>query len=407
MVVVIIGGGAAGFLSAITCASTYKNVQVIILEKSDHVLSKVRVSGGGRCNVTNACPTIDQFVLNYPRGGDFLAKAFKYFNNKDLINWFKKRNVNLKTEDDGRVFPVSDNSQTIIDCLQSEASRLNIQVRTKSNVRSVQKKGTSFIISLQNSEAIICDRIIITSGGYPNQQQYTWIHDTGLNIVEPVPSLFTFNIPTSPLQSLMGISQVSEVKITKSDYSYKGPLLITHWGLSGPSVLKLSAFAARRLSELKYNFDIQICWIQNSSNDSEKELKLIRENNPKKLVRNVIPFALPKRLWELFCDIAEIRPFENWAELGNKKLQILHGLIVKQVLHVSGKTTFKEEFVTCGGINLNDINPDTMESKHMPGLFAAGEVLDIDGITGGFNFQAAWTTGYIAGSNVLSEVSLN
>ncbi|MBC7450320.1 MAG: NAD(P)/FAD-dependent oxidoreductase [Cytophagales bacterium] len=399
MVVVIIGGGAAGFFSAITCASLNKNAQVIILEKSDKVLSKVRVSGGGRCNVTNACSSIETFASHYPRGKELLLSAFKVFSNKDTIEWFKKRRVSLKAEDDGRMFPVTDSSQTIIDCLLSEASLLKINIRTKSTVRSIHKKEHLFHIGIQNADSLIADKVIVASGGYPQLQQYSWIKDLGLSIVEPVPSLFTFNIPSSPLKDLMGVSQFSEVSISKTNYSYQGPLLITHWGLSGPAILKLSAFAARQLAEKKYEFDINVRWASEGITVSENELKKIREANPKKLVRNVIPFSLPKRLWELFCDQAEIRAHENWAELGNKKLQVLFALLSKQSLHVSGKTTFKEEFVTCGGISLTDINPSTMEALYVPGLYLAGEALDIDGITGGFNFQAAWTTGYIAGKH--------
>jgi len=399
MVIAVIGGGAAGFFSAITCASVNTGAKVIILEKSDKVLSKVRVSGGGRCNVTNACSNLDEFVSNYPRGKELLTEAFKIFNNKDVIDWFKKRHVELKTEQDGRVFPITDNSQTIIDCLLREASRLNVAIRTKSTVRSIAKNEHSFQIGIQNEAPLQCDRVIIASGGYPQRSQYNWIHELGLSIVDPVPSLFTFNIPESPLKELMGVSQLSEIRIAKTPFSYQGPLLITHWGLSGPAILKLSAFAARELAEATYDFTVHVNWAINMVDFSEKELKRIRENNPKKLVRNVIPFSLPKRLWELFCDVAEIRAFENWAELGNKKLQVLYNLIVKQTLHVSGKTTFKEEFVTCGGVSLNEINIHTMESQKQAGLFFAGEALDIDGITGGFNFQAAWTTGYIAGTN--------
>lgn len=399
MVIVIVGGGAAGFFSAITCASMNPHAQVIILEKSDKVLSKVRISGGGRCNVTNACTSIELFAAHYPRGRELLLQAFQVFSNTDTIDWFKKRKVALKTEQDGRMFPVTDQSQTIIDCLLSEASKLGIGIRMKSAVRSIQKKEQYFLIETQFGDPLHADRVIIACGGYPQLQQYSWIKDLGHSIIDPVPSLFTFNIPGSPLKDLMGVSQLSKVSIATTSYSHQGPVLITHWGLSGPAVLKLSAFAARELAEKKYDFDIQIHWASEEQNISEAALKTIRESNPKKLVRNVIPFALPKRLWEFFCEQAEIRQHENWAELGNKKLQLLYKMISKQRLHVSGKTTFKEEFVTCGGIALSEINPSTMQSIHLPGLFFAGEALDIDGITGGFNFQAAWTTGYIAGKH--------
>jgi len=399
MIVVVVGGGAAGFFSAITCAANNKKAQVIILEKTDKVLSKVRVSGGGRCNVTNACEPNEAFASNYPRGGLFLLKAFNTFNNKDTITWFNKRNVKLKTEPDGRMFPVTDNSQTIIDCLLSEASKYGIEVRTRSAVQSIKQSNNSYTITTIGNTTIIADRVIVASGGHPQLHQYNWLKEIGLTIEAPIPSLFTFNIPSSPIKNLMGVSQPAQVSINKTSYSYKGPLLITHWGISGPAVLKLSAFAAKELEIKKYIFDIEINWLAEQPEISENDLKNIREQHTKKLVRNVIPFNLPKRLWELFCDQAEVREFENWAELGNKKLQLLFSLIKKYPLSASGKTTFKEEFVTCGGIALSNINEQTLESVHLKGMFFAGEALDIDGITGGFNFQAAWTTGFIAGKN--------
>ncbi len=399
MNVVIVGGGAAGFFSAITCAANNKTAKVTIIEKTDKLLSKVRVSGGGRCNVTNACDTSEEFVKHYPRGGELLRTAFTVFSNKDTIAWFSKRSVKLKTEPDGRIFPVSDNSQTIIDCLLAEASKYRIEIKTKFNVQSIKKTGASFILTSAEQLSITADKVIIASGGYPQIHQYNWLKEFGLSIVEPVPSLFTFNIPSSPIKTLMGVSQQAEVSIKQTSYTYKGPLLITHWGISGPAVLKLSAFAARDLALKKYNFDIHINWLGDTPNVSETDLKNIREQHAKKLVHNVIPFALPKRLWEVFCNQAEIREFENWAELGNKKLLLLFSFIKKYPLTAAGKTTFKEEFVTCGGVSLENIHHKTFESIHIPGLYFAGEALDIDGITGGFNFQAAWTTGYIAGMN--------
>lgn len=399
MIVVVIGGGAAGFFSAISCASANKNAQVIIVEKTDKLLSKVRVSGGGRCNVTNACESIEQFLEHYPRGKEILADAFKTFNNKDTIKWFESRNVKLKTESDGRIFPISDNSQTIIDCLISESIKYKIQIHTKFSVQSILRKDLKFEIYSSGNNPIIADKVIVATGGYPQKHQYNWLNQLGLTIEDPVPSLFTFNIPTSPFKDLMGVSHPASIAVSKTNYSYQGPLLITHWGLSGPAILKLSAFAARELANKNYKFEIQINWLGETSSMTENDLKNIREQNSKKLVRNVIPFSLPKRLWELFCNQAEIREFENWAELGNKKLLLLFSFIKKYSLSVSGKTTFKEEFVTCGGVSLSNINKKTLEATQIKGLYFAGEALDIDGITGGFNFQAAWTTGFIAGKN--------
>jgi len=399
MNVVVIGGGAAGFFSALTCASTNKKTKVVILEKTDKLLAKVRVSGGGRCNVTNACASIEEFASNYPRGSELLLEAFNVFNNKDTIEWFKKRNVNLKTEADGRIFPITDNSQTIVDCLINEAIKLNIEIRTKYAVQSIKKDGDKFHILSSNNIEIIADRVIIASGGYPQLSQYDWLRKLSLTIETPVPSLFTFNIPSSPLKELMGISQIAEITIQNTSYKYQGPLLITHWGISGPAVLKLSAFAARDLEAKKYEFGVHINWLAENNSITENALKDIRTNNGKKLVRNVIPFNLPKRLWEQFCNQAEVREFENWAELGNKKLQTLFSYMKKYPLSAKGKTTFKEEFVTSGGIALSNINPSTLEAIQTNGLYFAGEALNIDGITGGFNFQAAWTTGFIAGTH--------
>ena len=399
MNVIVIGGGAAGFFSAITCASTNKKANVVILEKTDKLLAKVRISGGGRCNVTNACESVTEFASNYPRGGELLLNAFNIFDNKDTIEWFKKRNVKLKAEADGRMFPMTDNSQTIVDCLIHEAIKLNIEIKTKFSVQSIEKIGDKFqLISLNNIE-IIADRVIIAIGGYPQLSQYDWLKKLNLKIETPVPSLFTFNIPSSPLKDLMGISQISEVAIKNTSYKYQGPLLITHWGISGPAVLKLSSFAARELEAQKYEFDLQINWLPDNNSITENTLKDIRTNNGKKLVRNVIPFNLPKRLWEQFCNQAGVREFENWAELGNKKLQTLFSYMKKYPLHAKGKTTFKEEFVTSGGIALSNINHTTLEAIQTKGLYFAGEALNIDGITGGFNFQAAWTTGFIAGTH--------
>lgn len=399
MNVVVIGGGAAGFFSAITCAATNKKAKVVILEKTDKLLAKVRISGGGRCNVTNACASIEEFASNYPRGSELLLEAFKLFNNKDTIEWFKKRNVKLKTEADGRIFPITDNSQTIVDCLINEAIKFNIEIKTKFSVQSIEKKDGKFHLLSANDTEMIADRVIIASGGYPQLYQYDWLKKMNLAIETPVPSLFTFNIPASPLKELMGVSQIAEVTIKNTPYKYQGPLLITHWGISGPAVLKLSAFAARELEAKKYAFDVQINWLAENSSVTENALKEIRTNNGKKLVRNVIPFNLPKRLWEQFCNQAEVREFENWAELGNKKLQLLFSYMKKYPLSAKGKTTFKEEFVTSGGIALSNIHPTTLRAIHTEGLYFAGEALNIDGITGGFNFQAAWTTGYIAGTN--------
>lgn len=398
--VVIIGGGAAGYFAAIQCAETNKQAKVILLEKSAKVLQKVKVSGGGRCNVTHACFDLKQLAKNYPRGEKHLKSAFSRFFTQDTVNWFEERKVKLKTEADGRMFPVSDDSQTIIDCLEKEVAKLKIEIRKETGVKRVSPSfHGGFDIFLANDQKISCQRVIIASGGSPKLEGLDWIKELGLRIEPPVPSLFTFNIPNADLLALQGIA-VNPVRVRIPDAKLEncGPLLITHWGLSGPAVLKLSSLGARILAEKEYKFEVQVSWLENRREDSvRQELFNLKAANPSKQVGGLFPFILPKRLIVYILGKSGIEEKSNWGEVSKESVNLLIQHLLYDTYEVVGKTTFKEEFVTCGGVNLDDIDFKTMEYKRMRGLHFAGEVLDIDGITGGFNFQAAWTTGFIAG----------
>ena len=399
---VVIGGGAAGFFCAINAAAFNHDLEIIIIEKTTKLLSKVKVSGGGRCNVTHSCFSIAQMIKNYPSGENFLKKAFHQFFTTDTINWFGKRGVQLKTEADGRMFPVTNSSQTIIDCLMKEVNKCGIQIFMSREVKKMSMVNCQWSIEFANDEIIDADFVCVASGGYSKSAQFTWLKNLGHSIEEPVPSLFTFNIPNNPIKNLMGISiEKAIVKIVGTKFSQQGPLLITHWGLSGPAVLKLSAFAARELHKLDYNFKITVNWLPgyNEQTLREKFLQIRNDLAAKKIV-NRNPFFLPQRLWEYLLQQSAINENVRWADLPAKQQNILIKILCMQEFHVKGKTTFKEEFVTSGGIKLNEIDANTMQSKIVPNLFFAGEVMDVDGITGGFNFQHAWTSGWIAGKAI-------
>jgi predicted Rossmann fold flavoprotein len=404
MKIAVIGGGAAGFFGAIACAESNNNAEVTIFEKSKNLLSKVKISGGGRCNVTHACFENNLLVKKYPRGSKELKKPFAQFSTRDTIKWFDSKGVTLKTEEDGRVFPVTDNSQTIIDCLVKTARNSGVKIITSAGVKSIQKdnsEGSKFRINF-SEEFLVFDKVLIATGGNPNSDSYQWFATLGHTIVSPVPSLFTFNIPNSKYEGLMGIAVAnSTVKISGTKTEQNGPLLITHWGLSGPAVLRLSAWEARTLSDLNYHFTILINWVPEFNEESLREkLKNIKSENPKKTISVNPLFALPKRLWERLVNLAQVPDDLRWLDISNKQLNKLIEELLRSELAVKGKTTFKEEFVTCGGVSLEDINLDTMESLKCQGMYFAGEVIDVDGITGGFNFQSAWTTGYIAGKSM-------
>ncbi|MBS1510427.1 MAG: NAD(P)/FAD-dependent oxidoreductase [Bacteroidetes bacterium] len=395
---VVIGGGAAGFFCAVNAARLNPALEVTIVEKSSKLLSKVKVSGGGRCNVTHACYSIAEMVKKYPRGAGFLKKAFHHFFTTDTIEWFTARRVALKTETDGRMFPVSDSSQTIVDCLLKEANRYHVNIMMNAEVQAIEKQENIFSVMLSGNRKLHADTICVASGGYPKITQFGWIAGTGHEIENPVPSLFTFNMPGHSIQDLMGIAvENAAIKIMGTKLVESGPVLITHWGLSGPAVLRLSAWAARELQQQQYHFKISINWapVYNENSVREKLQQLRFERAGQKITtRNA--FELPSRLWEYLLQQSGIDANLRWADVPAKEQNKLARMICAFECDVKGKTTFKEEFVTAGGIQLNAIDHNTMQSKKVPGLFFAGEVIDVDGITGGFNFQNAWTTGFIA-----------
>ena len=400
---VVIGGGAAGFFCAVNAAAKDPSINVLLLEKSSKLLSKVKISGGGRCNVTHACFSMADMLKKYPRGSAFLKKAFHQFFTTDTIQWFQERGVMLKTEADGRMFPQSNTSQTIIDCLLKEADKTGVRIQMNADVKKIQPLAKhQFSLILANGQSITTDTVCIACGGFPKSSQFEWLTQMGHHIIDPVPSLFTFNIPNNSITALMGISvEDAQVKIIGTKLQQQGPMLITHWGLSGPAVLKLSAWAARDLAEKNYHYQIVVNWLpaynENSLRDKIQE---IRFNIASQKIVNRNPFAIPARLWEYFLEQCIIDPDSRWADLPAKEQNKLIKILCAQELTVQGKTTFKEEFVTSGGIDMAEVNHQTMESKLVPGLFFAGEILNIDGVTGGFNFQNAWTTGWIAANGV-------
>lgn len=400
--IIIIGGGAAGFFAAINAAQNRPNNNVTILEKSSKLLSKVRVSGGGRCNVTHSCFDNSLLIKNYPRGEKELRNTFSRFSTTDTINWFKQRGVELKTEADGRMFPVTDSSETIINCLIQEAEKANVKIKLNVDIQEIIKNDTgTFTLKANGGGTFECDKLIIASGGNPKTEAYNWLRDLGHTIIKPVPSLFTFNIPNDSITQLMGISLPhAKIRVTGIKLETEGPLLITHWGMSGPAILKASAWGARQLSDLNYNFTVVVTWLPKHT---EEKIRIIfsnqREENPAKTIFSNCPVELPKRLWEYLVLKANIPETTRWADLTKKCGNLLSHILINDEYKVIGKTTFKEEFVTCGGISLKEIDFATMQSKIVPNLYFAGEILDIDGITGGFNFQCAWSTGWIAAQN--------
>jgi len=376
---------------------------ITILEKTNKLLSKVKVSGGGRCNVTHYCFDNSELVKNYPRGNKELRQVLPRFDVKSTIDWFEKQGVKLKAEEDGRMFPVTDSSQTIIDCFLKLANKLNIEIVTQCEVFSI-KKHDRFKLKTSKTE-FIADAVICSIGGHNKVDAYHLIKNLGHTIVEPVPSLFTINLPNGSIKKeLQGISVPSaEVKIACSKLKYHGPVLITHWGLSGPAVLKLSAFAAHEFYDSGYNATILVNWIfPHKINEAEVEIKNFQKEKHKALPFTSPLFGLPKRLWEFLCNKSGIDNSRPWAEISNKQINSLSENLSNGSFKMEGKTTFKEEFVSCGGVDLREVDFKTMQSKLIPGLYFCGEVLNIDGITGGFNFQNAWSTAWIC-ANALAE----
>lgn len=397
---VVIGGGAAGFFCAVNAARLQPGLQVVILEKTSKLLSKVKVSGGGRCNVTHACFEIPELSQRYPRGQNFLKKALHWFSPNDTISWFRERGVELKTEADGRMFPASNTSQTIIDCLLREADKYGVQVQLQTEVSGISRANDLFTLTLEgNKPALQANFICIACGGYPKAAHFNWLTETGHTIETPVPSLFTFNMPGNAITQLMGVSvPLAQVKVAGTKLVQEGPLLITHWGMSGPAVLRSSAWGARLLAEKEYRFTILVNWLHPKYNEQElrNEWDRLRVRLSAQPVGNKNPFLLPARLWTYLLQQAGIDESMRWGELPSKLQNKLIQLLTMQSFDVQGKTTFKEEFVTCGGIKLSEIEVNTMQSRLIPGLYFAGEIMDVDGITGGFNFQHAWCSGWIA-----------
>jgi predicted Rossmann fold flavoprotein len=399
---VVIGGGAAGFFCAINAVRMIPALKVTILEKSNKLLAKVKVSGGGRCNVTHACFDIVEMSKRYPRGQNFVKKTFHQFFTTDTIKWFEERGVKLKAEDDGRMFPVTDSSQTIIDCLMREANKYGVQILMNAEVKQLSIMNSEWSINLSNSRLLKADFVCIASGGYPKFSMFDWLKELGHTIEEPVPSLFTFNLPNHPITKLMGVSvEKAIVKIIGINLEEGGPLLITHWGLSGPAVLRLSAWGARELSNVNWQFSILVNWLPGFNEQSlrEKFLQIRNTNASQKIIGKNI-FGLPNRLWEFLASQSGVKDEMRWADLPSS----IQNKFIKNLCafecEVKGKTTFKEEFVTAGGIRLSEVDANTMMSKKISNLFFAGEVLDVDGITGGFNFQHAWTSGWIAANAI-------
>ncbi len=407
---VVIGGGAAGFFTAINAAAINAELKVTILEKSSKLLAKVRVSGGGRCNVTNACFDINEMIRKYPRGNNFLKKAFHHFFTTDTVQWFEQRGVTLKTEADGRMFPGSNKSDTIIDCLIKEANKYRVDIKMNAEVNRIittgnQSAGSSFEIYLTNDKILSADYICIACGGYPKSLQFDWLRNLGHTIASPVPSLFTFNMPGNAITSLMGVSvEHTIVKIKGTKLLEEGPLLITHWGMSGPAILKLSAWGAKQLAEMNYQFSLSVNWLPGFNEHTlRNEWVALRQQYGAQKIYSKNPFFLPGRLWAYFLEQSKITIDQRWSDTTSAQQQLLIQYLTSHHFDVKGKTTFKEEFVTCGGISLSEIDVNTMQSKKQQNLFFAGEVIDVDGITGGFNFQNAWTTGWIAAKGIGAE----
>jgi len=399
--VIIIGGGAAGFFTAINAAEKNPDFKIIILERGKEVLTKVKVSGGGRCNVTHAEFIPKELTQNYPRGEKELLGPFHTFMTGDTIEWFEKRGVELKIEEDGRMFPVSDSSQTIIDCFLSQAKRLGVEILLSQSVKEILKEDKNFTINT-TSENFSAEKIVIATGSNPKIWQL--LEGLGHTIVPTVPSLFTFNIKDSRIMDLSGIATNARIKVLKEGKGIlesEGPLLITHWGMSGPAILKLSAWGARLLEPLKYHFNIEVNWLNNLSEEEVfEELKTLKDNFGKQTIYKYSQFELPKRLWQNLVKASGIDEKLTWADATRENLQNIANQLTSGIFEVNGKSTFKEEFVTAGGVALKEINFKTFESRILQNFYFAGEVLNIDAITGGFNFQNAWTGGFIISQNL-------
>ena len=395
---IIVGGGAAGFFTAINIVEKNSKLKVAILERGTEVLNKVRISGGGRCNVTHACFEPNELVKFYPRGEKELRGPFHQFCSGDTVEWFEKHGVELKIEADGRMFPVSNSSQTIIDCFQDATKKLGISVLTNQSVQSIFKKDALWKVETQ-SETYITEKLILATGSNP--KIWEMLQTFGHAIVSPVPSLFTFNIKDARIKELPGVAAQVSVKVKDTKLETSGPLLITHWGMSGPAILKLSAWGARILHDKNYQFTIFVNWLNDlDAENVEKTLKELKLEHAKKAVSKKSPFDLTNRLWESLVLASGIESETKWADLSKIQLQNLSNQLTNGTFQVNGKSTFKEEFVTAGGIDLKEINFKTMESKLHENLYFAGEIVNIDAVTGGYNFQNAWTSGFIVANSI-------
>jgi len=399
--IAIIGGGAAGFFSAITAKENYPDATVVIFEKSKKLLRKVKISGGGRCNITNGCTSIKELSGAYPRGGNALKKSFGIFNTKHAMQWFESRGLPLVIQENNCVFPVSQSSQSVIDCFFKQTKRLRVEIEVDRGIKAIKRIGDKLELDFIEGKvpSRIFDKVIVATGGSPKRKGLEWLEKLNHQIEDPVPSLFTFNMPAESVTELMGVVvEKTLVNVQGTKLKSGGPLLITHWGMSGPAILKLSAFGARLLSEKGYEFKIQVNWVNVINNDVVMEkLKSIVNEHSNKILSNFRPYFLPERLWRYLLEKIDLSAQKKWGELGKKGMNKLVNILTNDVYSVKGKTSFKEEFVTCGGVSLKSIDFKTMQSKVCKNLYFAGEIMDIDGITGGYNFQAAWTTAFIAG----------
>ncbi|MDX1903449.1 MAG: NAD(P)/FAD-dependent oxidoreductase [Thermonemataceae bacterium] len=393
--IAVVGGGASGFFVAINIAEKHKNTEITIFEKTIKVLTKVAISGGGRCNFTHHCYEPKKLATFYPRGEKFLKALFYEFSPKNTQDWFEKRGVKSKIEADGRIFPQSDNSQTVIACFQSFCKKYQIGIEPSTFVEKIEQEGSGFLVYYKNNRTYF-DKVVIATGGLSKIENFDFLSDFNLKIEKPLPSLFTFNIPNNPIKNLQGISNEVIIKIKNSNLIETGSMLITHWGFSGPAILRLSAWGAKQLAEKNYHFFVEINWWKKNDESLRNTIQELKTKKATTLIQNTNFTEMPKRLWSFLLEKAHINPQRKWADLTKEEMKNLQKILLEDVYEVKGKTTFKEEFVTCGGINLDEINPKTMASKRFPNLYFTGEVLDIDGITGGFNFQAAWTTAWIA-----------
>jgi predicted Rossmann fold flavoprotein len=403
---IVIGGGASGIFCAVNAASMSPGLEVTVVEKTHRLLSKVEVSGGGRCNVTHDCADIEEMSLCYPRGRHFIRKAFHQFFTSHTISWFNERGVSIISESDGRMFPSTNTSGTIIRCLLSEGERHGVKFRLRSEVTGINHSDGLFKVLLGDGITLSADFVMIACGGMQKAAAFKWIQDTGHDIISPVPSLFTFNLPSHPITSLMGVSVSSaSIRIDGTKFRTEGPVLITHWGLSGPGILRLSALAARALNESSYSFKIFIDWLPTYTRDEIlSAFKMQRIERASHQIFSRSMFGLPLRFWQFLFDTVGLNRDCRWADMPSVKQSAFIELLKNHVFDVQGKTTFKEEFVTAGGVSTREVEPSSMQSRIIDGLYFGGEVIDVDGITGGYNFQHAWTSGWIAARHISSRI---